>query len=257
MAGKGPGRKRRTKPGFVKKEVRPSSRMASESSPAGTKATRHSQQSGALDGKTAWMGGGAGTTVRRYQKNDMILLQGESADGLFYVQNGTVKLSVLSRQGNEATIALLGPGEFFGEGCVRADLTLCGETATALTDCCVLRIARRNVSRVLHRTHPLLSALISFLVGRNQRVQEDLADQLFNSAEKRLARTLLLLAGLDNSGRADGVIPNVTQQVLAEMIGVTRQRVNFFMNRFRKLGFIEYDHDIRVRQPLGSVLLRD
>ena len=257
MTGKDPRRKRRRMPGFVKNEVCPTTRMVPEITPAGAKAARHRKKSAVVDVKIAWAGGGVATTVQRYQKNDIILLQGEPSDALFYVENGTVKLSVLSRQGNEATIALLGPGDFFGEGCVRVDLALCGETATALTDCCVLRITQRNVSRVVHRTHPLLSALISFLIARNQRVQEDLADQLFSSAEKRLARTLLLLAGLVNSGRSDGVIPNVTQQILAEMIGVTRQRVNFFMNRFRKRGFIEYDHEIRVRPSLESVLLRD
>ena len=251
-----PGAKRRRNPGSSR-NVHATSDVAHEISVAGTKSTRRRKEPGVLDVKTLLADGGLRPTVRRYRKNDVILLQGEPAGALFCVQDGTVKLSILSRQGNEATIALLGVGEFFGEGCVTTDRVLSMETATALADCCVLRIRRRNVLQVLHRMHPLLAALISFLITRNRRVQEDLADQLFNSAEKRLARTLLLLAGLDKGGKTEGVIPNVSQQVLAEMIGVTRQRVNFFMNRFRKLGFIEYDHDIKVRQSLRTVLLHD
>jgi CRP-like cAMP-binding protein len=254
MQNKIPGGERRRKPS---KGVYTTLDAASEAFQAGTKFARRRKQSNLLDAKTVFADGGLGTTVRRYRKNDVILLQGEPADALFCVQDGTVKLSVLSRQGNEAAIALLRAGEFFGEGCVTTDQALSMETATALTDCCILRTTNRNVLRVLHRTHPLLAALISFLIARNRRVQEDLADQLFNSADKRLARTLLLLAGLDKDGRAEGMIPNLSQQVLAEMIGVTRQRVNFFMNRFRKLGFIEYDHEIKVRHSLCSVLLHD
>ena len=255
MAGKDQARKRRKMQGFVTKGVCPTSRIAPEISPASANSARPRKQSAVPDAKTSWAGRGVATAVRRYQENDVIMLQGEPAHGLFYVQTGTVKLSVLSRQGNEATIALLGPGEFFGQTCILAHLVRA--TATALTDCCVLQVAQRNVLRVLHRTHPLVAALISSLVARNQRIQEDLADQLFNSAEKRLARTLLLLAGLDTSGRTGGVIPNVTQQILAEMVGVTRQRVNFFMNLFRKQGFIEYDHEIRVRESLRRVLLHE
>lgn len=249
------GKRKRNPDSF--RDLYPNPAVVNEISLAGTKSTHRRKQYGVLDAKTVLTEGGLGTTVRRYRKNDVISLQGEPAGALFCVQDGTVKLSVLSRQGNEATIALLGTGEFFGEGCVTTDRAVSMETATALTDCCILRIRRRNVSRVLHRLHPLLAALISFLIARNRRVQEDLADQLFNSAEKRLARTLLLLAGLDKGGGTEGVIPNVSQQVLAEMIGVTRQRVNFFMNRFRKLGFIEYDHEIKVRNLLRSVLLHD
>jgi CRP-like cAMP-binding protein len=249
MQEKTPGGKRRRKPGPFNAGV------GSEIFLAGAKFIRRSKQSDVLDA-TVLADEGLGT-VRRYRNNDLVFLQGEPADALFYVQDGTVKLSVLSRQGNEATIALLKGGEFFGEGCLRAERALYSETATSLTDCCVLRIARRNLLRVLHRMHPLLATLISFLIARNRRVQEDLAYQLFNSAEKRLARILLLLAGLDSGGRSEGLIPNVSQQILAEMIGVTRQRVNFFMNRFRKLGFIEYDHEIRVHQSLQSVLLRE
>lgn len=250
MQEKTPGGKRRRKPGPSNAGV------DSDVFLAGTKATRRSQQSDILDAKTVFAGEELGT-VRRYRKNDVVFLQGEPADALFYVRDGTVKLSVLSRHGAEATIALLSGGEFCGEGCVTVPRAVCSETATALTDCCVLRITRRSVLGVLHRMHPLLAGLIFFLIARNRRVQEDLADQLFNSTEKRLARTLLLLAGLDSGGRIEGVIPNVSQQILAEMIGVTRQRVNFFMNRFRKLGFIEYDHEIRVRPSLHGVLLRE
>jgi CRP-like cAMP-binding protein len=255
MERKIPRGKRTRKPGPFK-GVYPTLGAADKVFLAGTKFTRRREHSDVPDAKTVLADEGL-ATVRRYRKNDVISLQGGPADALFYVQDGTVKLSILSRQGNEATIALLSGGEFFGEGCVTAEPALCSEAAIALTDCCVLRITRRNALRVLHRMHPLLASLIAFLITRNRRVQEDLADQLFNSAEKRLARTLLLLAGLDDGGRTERVIPNVSQQILAEMIGVTRQRVNFFMNRFRKLGFIEYNHEIKVRQSLRSVLLHD
>lgn len=256
MEEKRSGQKRRGEHGSLK-AGRPSSRITREVLLRGVKPIHKSKQTGALDVKAMLADEAIGATVRRYRKKDIILLEGELADGLFYVQDGTVKLSVLSQQGNEATIALLGAGEFFGESCVREDRPLSREAATALTACSVLRIKQRNILQVLHRTHPLLNALISFLIRRNRRVQEDLADQLFNSAEKRLARTLLLLAAVDHTGRTEGVIRDVSQQILGEMIGVTRQRVNFFMNRFRKLGLIEYNHEITVRQSLWRVLVHD
>src|SRR5713101_10184084 len=181
---------------------------------------------------------GLGRTMLQFPKNKGIFAQGEPSDAVFYIQEGRAKLTVLSTQGKEATIALLGEGDFMGEGCIASDQPLRVASATAITHCCVLRIEREAMLKVLHRENALSDLFVAYLVGRYNQTQADLVDQLFNSAEKRLARTLLLLAHFGKEGRSENVIPKISQETLAEMIGTTRARVNFFMNRFRQLGLI-------------------
>ena len=176
---------------------------------------------------------------------------------MFYIQEGRVRLSVLSKQGKEATIALLGPGDFLGEGCIASDQPVRMATATAITDCSVLRIQRKEMLRTLHEEHGFSDLFVAYMVGRHNRTQADLVDQLFNSSEKRLARALLILARFGKKDRPEAVIPNVSQETLAEMIGTTRSRVNFFMNKFRKLGFIDYNGGLQVHSSLLSVVLHD
>ena len=176
---------------------------------------------------------------------------------MFYLQEGRVKLSVLSKQGKEATIALLGPGDFVGEESIASDQPVHMATARAISECAGLRIDRKEMLRVLHEEHLFSDMFVAYMVERHNRTQSDLVDQLFNSSEKRLARALLILARFGKEGRSEAVLPNVSQQVLAEMIGTTRSRVNFFMNRFRKLGFIEYNGGLEVNSSLLSVVLHD
>jgi CRP/FNR family transcriptional regulator, cyclic AMP receptor protein len=173
---------------------------------------------------------------------------------VFYVQEGRVRLSVLSKQGKEATIALIGPGDFLGEGCLASDQQIRFTTATAITDCSALKIKKRQMLRALHEPHALSDMFLAYLLDRHSRTQADLIDQLFNSSEKRLARALLLLA---HFGQPETVVPHVNQETLAEMIGTTRSRVNFFMNRSRKLGFIRYNGELQVHSSLLSVVLHD
>jgi len=181
---------------------------------------------------------------------------GDAADSIYYVQNGTVSLSVVSAQGKEAVFALLGPGDFFGEGCIVGQSVRL-MTATALSAGSVLKIMKPKIVRLLHRDNVLAWALITYLITRQRKVQEDLIDQLFNSAEKRLARALLLLANYGTAGKTEGTIPMVSQTLLAEMIGASRPRVSLLMNKFRKLGFIEYDHGLTIHSSLLSVVLHD
>jgi len=173
-----------------------------------------------------------------------------------YLQEGGVKLSVVSESGKEAVVAMMGPGDFFGEGCMAGQPVRMG-TATAVTPSTVLVIDKAEMFKVLHEQHDLSDRFISFMLPRNIRVEEDLVDQLFNSSEKRLARTLLLLARYGKEDKPHGVLPNVSQETLAEMIGTTRSRVNFFMNKFRKLGFIKYNGGIEINTSLLSVVLHD
>jgi CRP-like cAMP-binding protein len=163
----------------------------------------------------------------------------------------------LSTQGKEATIALLGEGDFVGEGCIASDQLLRVASATAITDCCVLRIEKQAMLNVLHREHAFSDLFVAYLVGRHNRTQEDLVDQLFNSAEKRLARTLLLLARFGKEGRSESVIPKISQETLAEMVGTTRARINFFMNRFRQLGLIEYNGGLEIHSSLLDIVLHE
>jgi CRP/FNR family cyclic AMP-dependent transcriptional regulator len=200
---------------------------------------------------------GIGKTVHRYSSKQVIFTEGERADTILYIQHGRIRLSVLSKQGKEATIALLGPGDFLGEGCIAADQPLRTVTATAINDCFVLKIQRKEILRVLHQEHDFSNLFVAYLVDRHRRTQADLVDQLFNSSEKRLARALLLLARFGKTDKAEVVIPEINQSTLAEMIGTTRSRVNFFMNRFRKLGYIHYNGGLQVHSSLLSVVLHD
>jgi CRP-like cAMP-binding protein len=176
---------------------------------------------------------------------------------VFYVQAGSVRLSVLSKQGKEATIALLGPGDFLGEGCLASDQPVRLATATAITDCSVLKIERKRMLGTLHAEHELSDLFVAYVLERHNRTQADLVDQLFNSSERRLARALLILSRFGKEDRPETVHPNVSQETLAEMVGTTRSRVNFFMNKFRKLGFIKYNGELQVSSSLMSVVLHE
>lgn len=200
---------------------------------------------------------GLGRTILQYPKNKVIFAQGSPSDAVFYIQKGRAKLSVLSAQGNEATIALLGQGDFVGEGCMASDQPLRTASATAITDCSALRIEKDAMLKVLHQQHEFSDLFVAYLVGRYNQTQADLVDQLFNSAEKRLARTLLLLARFGKEGRSENVIPKISQETLAEMVGTTRARINFFMNRFRQLGFIEYNGGLEVHSSLLDIVLHE
>jgi len=183
--------------------------------------------------------------------------QGSKADSIFYLQKGRAKLTVVSQAGKEATITILAPGEFIGEDSLAAPGALRMATAVAITACDALKIDRSHMIRILHEEHTFSDLFLRFLLARSMRTQADLVDQLFNSSEKRLARILLLMAEFGKEGQPETLIPQITQETLAEMIGTTRSRVSFFMNRFRKLGFIEYNGRIRVHKSLLNVILYD
>jgi len=193
-----------------------------------------------------------------YRRGESIFTQGESCEHVWYIQSGGVKLSVLSKTGKEAVVAMLGPGDFFGEGCLAGQELRMG-SATAVTPSAILRIDKGYMAQLLHKQHSMSDRFISHILTRNIRIEEDLIDQLFNSSEKRLARTLLLLARYGKQAKPTRDVPRISQETLAEMIGTTRSRVNFFLNKFRKLGFIEYDGDlpIRINNSLLSVVLHD
>ncbi len=200
-----------------------------------------------------------GKTVIEYSANRIIFRQGDSADSIFYLHRGRVKLTVTSQQGKEAIVAILGTGEFFGEGCL-AGQSLRVSTAVALTDCTFARIEKPSMARMLHERHDISELFVTHLLSRNIRYEEDLVDQLFNSSEKRLARILLLLAHFGKDGRSEDVLPRVNQENLAQMVGTTRSRVSHFMNKFKKLGFVDYDGangGLTVHSGLLSVLLHD
>jgi len=200
---------------------------------------------------------GVGKTLLNLKRKRVLFSQGDAADSIFFIQQGRVKLTVVSKSGKEATIALLGPGEFVGEDCVAAANGARLATAVAVTECSTLRIQRGEMLRALDQEHELSDVFRAFLLARNARIQEDLIDQMFNSSEKRLARVLLLLAQFGKTDKPQKVIPNLSQQMLAQMIGTTRSRVSFFMNRFRKLGFIRYNGEMQVHSSLLNVVLHD
>ncbi len=200
---------------------------------------------------------GLGKVVTDYKKDSTIFSQGDPAVHIFYVQKGKVKIGVVSAEGKEATVAVLGAGEFVGEDCIASTHPLRLVTALAMTDCTLLKIGKKEMVRVLAEDHAFSEVFVTYLLARNARVQEDLIDQLFNSSEKRLARVLLQLAQFGKEGQPEVVIPKISQESLAEMVGTTRSRVSFFMNRFRKLGFIEYDGAIKVHSSLLNVVLHD
>ena len=191
-----------------------------------------------------------------FSKKQTVFAQGDATDAVFYIQKGRIKLTVLSSGGKEATIGILGGGDFFGEGCLAGQPLRMG-SASAITDCDVLQIDKKSMMQALHREHKLSDMFVAYLLARNIRYEEDLVDQLFNSSEKRLARILLLLAHFGNEGVPDSIIPEVSQTTLAEMVGTTRPRVNFFLNRFRKLGFIHYNGGLKVHSSLLNVVLHD
>ena len=201
---------------------------------------------------------GVSKTVISYGRNDLVFAQGEPAPDVLYIQSGGVKLSVISKTGKEAVVAMLGPGDFFGEGCLAGQPLRMG-SATAITPSAILRIGKDKMFRLLRRQHAMSDRFLSHMLTRNIRIEEDLIDQLFNSAEKRLARTLLLLARYGGEDQPAKLVPKISQETLAEMIGTTRSRVNFFLNKFKKLGFIEYDGELplKINSSLLSVVLHD
>jgi CRP/FNR family transcriptional regulator, cyclic AMP receptor protein len=197
-------------------------------------------------------------TVARYARGDNIFTQGDACEHVMYIQTGGVKLSVLSKTGREAVVAMLGPGDFFGEGCLAGQARRMG-SATAITPSTILLVDKEKMVGLLHKQHSMSDRFISHMLARNIRIEEDLIDQLFNSSEKRLARTLLLLARYGKQAKPVRVVPKISQETLAEMIGTTRPRVNFFLNKFKKLGFIEYDGErpLKINSSLLSVVLHD
>jgi CRP/FNR family cyclic AMP-dependent transcriptional regulator len=199
---------------------------------------------------------GDGKTIATYPKNRPIFLQGDPADALFYVQRGRVKLTVVSRRGKEAIVGLLGPADFFGEGCLAGQQRRMA-TAETLSDCSIVRIEKGVAMKVIQQEPRFAELLLSYLLSRNIRIEEDLVDQLFNSSEKRLARVLLLLANFGKDRKPEPVIPKISQETLAEIVGTTRARVSFFMNKFRKLGFVEYNGTLEVHSSLLDVVLHD
>ena len=198
----------------------------------------------------------SGRTIVTYQAQRPIFAQGEVADAVFYIQDGQVKLTVVSEHGKEAVIAILEARSFFGEGCLAGQPRRMA-TATALTDCSLMRIAKPAMLQVLHAEPAFAELFMAYLLSRNSRIEEDLIDQLFNSSEKRLARVLLLLAHFGKEGQPEPVIPKLSQETLAEMVGTTRSRVSFFLNKFRKLGFIDYNGGLHIHSSLLTVILND
>jgi CRP/FNR family cyclic AMP-dependent transcriptional regulator len=210
----------------------------------------------AFDAQAFLDSAGVARKVVQYRRSQKIYVQGSPATSVMYIQNGGIKLSVVNEVGKEAVVGILGPGDFFGEGCL-AGQRICMGTATAITPTAVLVIEKKEMMRVLHTERALSDRFMSYILSRNIRIEEDLIDQLFNSSEKRLARTLLLLARYGKESRPQKIVPKVSQEMLAEMIGTTRGRVNFFMNKFRKLGFIRYNGEVQVHNSLLNVVLHE
>ena len=201
---------------------------------------------------------GVSKIVTEYGRGETIFTQGDVCEDVLYIQSGGVKLSVLSKRGREAVVAMLGPGDFFGEGCLAGQPLRMG-SATAITPSVILLVGKEKMVRLLHKQHTMSDRFISHMLSRNIRIEEDLIDQLFNSSEKRLARTLLLLARYGKQDKPARMVPKISQETLAEMVGTTRSRVNFFLNKFKRLGFIEYNGEIplKINNSLLSVLLHD
>lgn len=209
-----------------------------------------------FDPQTFLASAGSGRSVVQYEREQSIFRQGDAADAVFYIQKGKVRISVVSEHGKEGVIAILDPGGFFGEGCL-AGQPLHMASAGAMTECAIVRIEKDSMIREL-RDEPAFSQLfIAFLLSRNVQIEADLVDQLFNSSEKRLARVLLLLAQFGKDGKMEPVMPHINQEILAARVGTTRSRINFFMNKFRKLGFIEYNGGLKVHSSLLNVIVHD
>ena len=199
---------------------------------------------------------GDGRSIDKYRKNEIVFTQGDPADAVFYVQKGKVKITVVSQQGKEAVVAILGADDFFGEGCLAGQPRRMA-TVKAMVESAIMRLEKAAIVSLIHEEPAFSEMFIAHILGRTIRVEADLVDQLFNSSEKRLARLLLLLANFGKEGRPEPVIPKISQETLAEMVGTTRARVSFFMNKFRKLGFIEYNGGIEVHSSLLNVVLHD
>ena len=217
---------------------------------------RKSTQKPAFDAQAFLYSAGIARKVTEFRKKEMIFSQGDPAKDVLYIQKGGVRLSVINEAGKEAVVAVLGPGDFFGEGCMAGQPIRIG-TATAISATTALVIEKKEMIRVLHSEHAFSDRFITYMLSRNIRIEEDLVDQLFNSSEKRLARTLLLLARYGKEDKPHGVLPKVSQEVLAEMVGTIRSRVNFFMNKFKKLGFIKYNGGLQINTSLLSVVLHE
>jgi CRP/FNR family cyclic AMP-dependent transcriptional regulator len=209
-----------------------------------------------FDAKVFLTEANGGRTIGQYRKNQIVFAQGDPADSIFYVQTGKVKITVVSEQGKEAVVAILGTDDFCGEGCLVGQPRRLA-TATAMTESSIMRLAKVAVTDVIHKEAAFSEMFISHLLSRTARIESDLVDQLFNSSEKRLARILLLMANFGKEGRTDSVIAKISQEVLAEMVGTTRARVSHFMNKFRKLGLIDYNGEIHVHSSLLNMLLHD
>jgi len=220
------------------------------------KSNKKLRQKLAFDAQAFLDSSGVARKVIEFKKADVVYAQGDSAKSVMYIQSGGVKLTVVNEVGKEAVVAILGPGDFFGEGSLAGQPVRMG-TATAITPSIVLRIERNEMFKVLHEEHGLSDRFIKFMLARNIRIEEDLIDQLFNSSEKRLARTLLLLARYGKEDQPHGVLPKMSQETLAEMVGTTRSRVNFFMNKFRRMGFIKYNGGLQINTSLLSVVLHE
>jgi CRP/FNR family cyclic AMP-dependent transcriptional regulator len=220
------------------------------------KSKRKSTQKSSFNAEVFLDSAGVARIVTEFKKKEKVFSQGDPAKNVLYVQKGGVRLSVVNESGKEAVVAVLGPGDFLGEGCLAGQPIRIG-SATAIAPTTLLVIEKKEMSRVLHSEHAFSDRFISYMLSRNIRVEEDLVDQLFNSSEKRLARTLLLLARYGEEDKPQKVLAKISQETLAEMVGTTRSRVNFFMNKFRKLGFIKYNGGLHIDTSLLSVVLHD
>jgi CRP/FNR family cyclic AMP-dependent transcriptional regulator len=227
-----------------------------KATPNRTKPSRDINRKLAFDAQAFLDSAGVSRKVREFTNKQTIFSQGDPGTTVLYIQKGGVRLSVISETGKEAVVAVLGPGNFFGEGCLAGQPLRIG-TATAITATTALVIEKKEMIRVLHAEHAFSDRFITFMLARNIRIEEDLVDQLFNSSEKRLARTLLLLARYGEEDTPHKTLPKISQEMLAEMVGTTRSRVNFFMNKFRKLGLIKYNGGLQINKSLLSVVLHD
>src|SRR3981081_635385 len=213
-----------------------------------------SKHKGTFDAQGFLDSAGVARKIVEYRRSETIFTQGDPCDSVLYIQKGGVKLSVLSKTGREAVVAMLGPGDFFGEGCLAGQPVRMG-SATAITGSTILQVDKDQMVRLLHKQHSLSDRFIAHMLARNIRIEEDLVDQLFSASEKRLARTLLLLARYGEQDKPQKAVPKISQAPLAEMVGTTRSRVNFFMNKFKRLGFIEYKDGLKVHNSLLTVVL--
>jgi CRP/FNR family cyclic AMP-dependent transcriptional regulator len=227
-----------------------------KATPNKTRPSRDINGKRAFDAQAFLDSAGVSRKVAEFKKKETVFSQGDPGTNVLYIQKGGVRLSVVNESGKEAVVAVLGPGDFFGEGCLAGQPLRIG-TATAITATTTLVIEKKEMIRVLHAEHAFSDRFINFMLARNIRIEEDLVDQLFNSSEKRLARTLLLLARYGEEDTPQKVLPKISQEMLAEMVGTTRSRVNFFMNKFRKLGLIKYNGGLQINKSLLSVVLHD